>query len=96
LISHRSYDSTPGPVGLRDAEIFNVFTFLLFEIFTMMLRGVAEYFFAYGMWDLQGAPQIFISRTLPVALYSAAAGIPLFFLARFLHRRFPVSDGDGA
>ena len=72
----------------------NIFTFVLFEVFALMLRGCVEYFFAFGMWDYPDAPLVFFSRTLPVVIYSAAAGIPLFFLVRFLHWKFPVSEGD--
>jgi len=72
----------------------NIFAFLLFAVFTMMLRGTVEYFFAYGMWNHLDASRIFLSVTLPTALYSVIAGIPLFFLLRGMHRRFPVPEGD--
>jgi len=72
----------------------NIFAFLLFSIFTMLLRGAAEYFFAYGMWNHQDVSRIFLNVTLPAALYSVIAGIPLFFLLRWMHRRFPVPEGD--
>ena len=72
----------------------NIFTFLLFAVFTLMIRGAIEYFFAYGMWNYTDASRIFLHVTLPAALYSVIAGIPLFFLFRGLHRRFPVSEGE--
>jgi rod shape-determining protein MreD len=63
---------------------------LLFTAAAALLRGLVGFFFAYGMWGYENVSLILLRETLPVALYTAAAGPVFFWLARWYRRKFDL------
>lgn len=72
----------------------NMFTYLLFVLVTLALRGSIEYFFAYGMWNHKDAWMIYTNSTIPTAIYSTIAAVPVFWLVRRIYRRFASYGED--
>jgi len=66
----------------------NVGGCILFVLLTMLLRGSVGYFFAYGIWNYEGAWRIFTGQTLPTILYTTAVTPLLYYFVRALHRYF--------
>lgn len=61
--------------------------FLLSGGFTL-IYGLAAHYLIYGLWGYEGASRLLLFKTLPCAVYTAAAGALLFIPARRLHMAF--------
>jgi hypothetical protein len=66
----------------------NVGGCMLFVFIAMMSRGSIGYMFAYGIWNYDDAWRIFMTQTLPTAVYTAFITAPVYYLLRGIFRRF--------
>jgi len=60
--------------------------FLLSFLFSLFYGGIAHYLI-YGMWGYDGAAMLLLTRTLPCAVYTGAAGLVIFTLAGKLDQK---------
>lgn len=61
---------------------------VLFTMCAVLLTEVVSFFFTIFIQGYSSGGHYWLTRELPFALYSAAAALPLFLLARCIYRRF--------
>ena len=66
----------------------NVGGCILFVFMLMLIRGAVGYFFAYGIWNYDGAWRVFMRQTLPTTVYTAIISPLVYYPVRKLHRFF--------
>ena len=52
------------------------------------MRPVVAFFFLFLIRGYEGTNILFLSRMLPLCIYTAAAAVPAFLAVRWLHQRF--------
>jgi cell shape-determining protein MreD len=70
----------------------NVGGCMLFVLVIMFLRGSIGYMFAYGIWDFENVWRIYLTHTMPIAVYTAVAAMPVYYLVRTIYRRFAEEE----
>lgn len=60
----------------------------LFTFTAMLIAQGIAFFFVFLIRGYEGTDVFFLSRVLPLCLYTAAAAVPAFFAVRQLHQRF--------
>lgn len=65
-----------------------VINYMLLLAGAMLTRGLLDYLLNFFMWGYPGSEKLLYAQILPSVLYTAAAGIPLFWLYGWLHRGF--------
>lgn len=66
----------------------NLLNCLFFTGATLLVRGSVEFLFAYGMWGHESVWKLFAFYTLPALLYTLAVTAPIYWLVRYMYRRF--------
>ena len=66
----------------------NVGGCMLFVLVAMMLRGSIGYMFAYGIWEYDNAWRVFMIQTMPTAVYTTVAVIPIYYILRAIFSKF--------
>lgn len=65
-----------------------VINYMLLLAGAMLTRGLLDYLLNFFMWGYPGSEKLLYAQILPAVLYTAVAGIPLFWLYGWLHRGF--------
>ncbi len=65
---------------------------LLMNFLFAFIYGSVSHYLIYGMWGYQGAGMLYLTKTLPSAVYTAALGIPVFFLLQNIDKRFKRNE----
>jgi len=63
-------------------------TAFLMNILFAFVYGISSHYLIYGMWGYQGATMLFITKTLPSVVYTAAFGIFMYVTAQYNDKRF--------
>jgi rod shape-determining protein MreD len=66
----------------------NVGGCMLFVFAAIMIRGSIGYMFAYAIWEYENAWRIFMTQTLPTAVYTTAVTIPIYYILRAIFLKF--------
>ena len=54
--------------------------------------GIISHYLIYGMWGYDGSAMLIFTKTIPCALYTAAAGVLFFILMTRVIRRFTPEE----
>ena len=65
--------------------------FLLSGAFSL-IYGVISHYLIYGMWGYEGSSMLLITRTVPTAVYTAAAGVLIHIMLTKLQKRFIAEE----
>ncbi len=60
----------------------------LFTFLAMLAAQGVAFFFLFLIRGYEGTNILFLSRMLPLCIYTAAAAVPAFLAVRWLHQRF--------
>lgn len=56
----------------------------------VIIQGIIHYFFYYAIWEYDLSGKIFLHEFLTVMLYTEIAVIPIYYIVRFLVKKFGV------
>lgn len=68
----------------------HILNIIMLNAAALLIQGFIHYFFYYAIWEYDLSGRIFLDKFLVVMLYSEIAVIPIYFIVKFLVKKFGV------